>query len=202
MLVEVTAPPATQERERPPVNLAFVIDRSGSMSGQKLELAKTAVIEAIGRLDAARPVQRRHLRRRGPLMIERDRGAGSAERRRDARSRHRTGWQHEPVGRLVRRLRAGRDAARGRCRQPLPAPDRRPGQRRHHRSRRADRARRRASRPRRLDDDVRRRGRLRRVLLQAMSDAGGGHFYYIADTAQIRDHIASEVGETLEVDGT
>jgi Ca-activated chloride channel family protein len=36
-------------------------------------------------------------------------------------------------------------------------------------------------------------------LLQAMADAGGGHFYYIADAAQIRDHIASEVGETLEV---
>jgi hypothetical protein len=32
-----------------------------------------------------------------------------------------------------------------------------------------------------------------------MADAGGGHFYYIADAAQIRDHIASEVGETLEV---
>ena len=31
-----------------------------------------------------------------------------------------------------------------------------------------------------------------------MADAGGGHFYYIADAAQIRDHIASEVGETLE----
>lgn len=37
------------------------------------------------------------------------------------------------------------------------------------------------------------------ALLQAMADAGGGHFYYIADAAQIRDHIASEVGETLEV---
>jgi hypothetical protein len=32
-----------------------------------------------------------------------------------------------------------------------------------------------------------------------MADAGGGHFYYIADAAQIRDHIASEVGETLEI---
>jgi Ca-activated chloride channel family protein len=37
------------------------------------------------------------------------------------------------------------------------------------------------------------------TLLQAMADAGGGHFYFIADAAQIRDHIASEVGETLEV---
>ena len=32
-----------------------------------------------------------------------------------------------------------------------------------------------------------------------MADAGGGHFYFIGDVAQMRDHITSEVGETLEV---
>ena len=32
-----------------------------------------------------------------------------------------------------------------------------------------------------------------------MADAGGGHFYFIADAAQIVDQIASEVGELLEV---
>jgi hypothetical protein len=37
------------------------------------------------------------------------------------------------------------------------------------------------------------------VLLQAMASAGGGHFYFIATPASIRDHITSEVGETLEV---
>ena len=36
-------------------------------------------------------------------------------------------------------------------------------------------------------------------LLQAMADSGGGHFYFIGDVAQMRDHITSEVGETLEV---
>jgi len=36
-------------------------------------------------------------------------------------------------------------------------------------------------------------------LLQDLADAGGGHFYYIADAPQIRDAITSEVGETLEV---
>ncbi len=35
-------------------------------------------------------------------------------------------------------------------------------------------------------------------LLQELADAGGGHFYYIADAPQIRDAITSEVGETLE----
>ncbi len=37
------------------------------------------------------------------------------------------------------------------------------------------------------------------VLLQSMAMAGGGHFYFIETAAQIRDHIGSEVGETLEV---
>ncbi|MFL5678672.1 MAG: vWA domain-containing protein, partial [Chloroflexota bacterium] len=36
------------------------------------------------------------------------------------------------------------------------------------------------------------------TLLTALADAGGGHFYYIADAPQIRDAITSEVGETLE----
>ena len=37
------------------------------------------------------------------------------------------------------------------------------------------------------------------TLLQGIADAGGGHFYFIGDVAQMRDHITSEVGETLEV---
>lgn len=37
--------------ERPAVNLAVVLDRSGSMSGEKLEKAKEAAIEALRRLD-------------------------------------------------------------------------------------------------------------------------------------------------------
>jgi Ca-activated chloride channel homolog len=36
-------------------------------------------------------------------------------------------------------------------------------------------------------------------LLQRMADAGRGQFYFIGSVAQIRDHITSEVGETLEV---
>ena len=32
-----------------------------------------------------------------------------------------------------------------------------------------------------------------------MADNGGGHFYFAGDVAQMRDHITSEVGETLEV---
>ncbi len=50
ILAEVVAPASRRERGRPPVNLAFVIDRSGSMSGPKIRLARQAVEEAIGRL--------------------------------------------------------------------------------------------------------------------------------------------------------
>lgn len=39
------------EQDRPPVNLAVVIDRSGSMAGKKLEQAKKGAIEALRRLD-------------------------------------------------------------------------------------------------------------------------------------------------------
>lgn len=53
-IVKVTleAPPAPDARERPPVNLALVLDRSGSMSGDKIEHAKEALITAIRRLRA------------------------------------------------------------------------------------------------------------------------------------------------------
>ena len=50
VLAEIVAPRATSERGRSPVHLSLVIDRSGSMSGDKLRVAKSAAEEAIGRL--------------------------------------------------------------------------------------------------------------------------------------------------------
>ncbi len=40
------------ERHRSPVNLAIVLDRSGSMSGEKIERAKEAALMVVDRLDA------------------------------------------------------------------------------------------------------------------------------------------------------
>lgn len=48
--VRISAPAAPGER--PPVNLGFAVDRSGSMAGTKLPLAKEAVGAALGRLGA------------------------------------------------------------------------------------------------------------------------------------------------------
>src|SRR5437763_12470714 len=56
LLVDVVAPTVQSDdpRKRPSVNLAFVLDRSGSMgASNKLALAKQATLEAIDRLDAA-----------------------------------------------------------------------------------------------------------------------------------------------------
>ncbi|HBA84391.1 MAG TPA: hypothetical protein DCZ95_09890 [Verrucomicrobia bacterium] len=43
-------PPPKYAEQRPPINLSIVLDRSGSMSGGKLENAKRAAIEALRRL--------------------------------------------------------------------------------------------------------------------------------------------------------
>lgn len=50
VVARFAAPPSEQRRARPPVNVAFVIDRSGSMGGQKIELAKRAVQTAVSLL--------------------------------------------------------------------------------------------------------------------------------------------------------
>ena len=50
LLVRVTAPTAGETGRRAPVDAAFVLDRSGSMGGGKLELAKTGVDLATAHL--------------------------------------------------------------------------------------------------------------------------------------------------------
>ncbi len=48
--ITLDAPPPPEKSMRPAVNLAIVLDRSGSMAGQKLERAKDAAIEALRHL--------------------------------------------------------------------------------------------------------------------------------------------------------
>ena len=49
LMVKLTAPEQIV-KERPVQNLSFVIDRSGSMSGEKLDYTKKAVTFAVGHL--------------------------------------------------------------------------------------------------------------------------------------------------------
>jgi Ca-activated chloride channel family protein len=53
LMIRITAPQRSPgaTATRPAVDLAFAIDRSGSMSGRPLELAKQAVSQAVGMLD-------------------------------------------------------------------------------------------------------------------------------------------------------
>lgn len=50
LLIKITPPPPEQALERPRLNLGLVLDRSGSMSGQKIEYARQAAMFAVDHL--------------------------------------------------------------------------------------------------------------------------------------------------------
>ena len=200
VLVQVTAPPASRRRERLPVNLAFVLDRSGSMSGEKLVLAKRTIAEALQHLDQ---------RDRFSVVVYDDRIdvvvesiVASPEARATALSRLDAveargstnladGWLRGAEQVATHLLSEGVNRALvltdGLANIGITDPEVL-----------ATHA-----------AELRTRGvstttfgvgaDFDEVLLQAIADAGGGHFYFVRDAATIRDHITSEVGETLEV---
>jgi Ca-activated chloride channel family protein len=202
LMVDLVAPtvPPDPSRRRPPINLGFVLDRSGSMGGQnKLGLARQATLEAIHRLDAsdrfAVVVYDNEVEVVAPAAAAGAEARVRAASRLDAVTARNTtnlhgGWlagceqvagslQTDGVNRVLLLTDGLANVGVTDHSQLIAAAF-----------------------------DLRRRGittstfgvgsDFDETLLAGMADSGGGHFYFIGDVAQMRDHITSEVGETLE----
>src|SRR6188768_3911376 len=51
--VTLLAPVSDRDKKRPPADVAFVLDRSGSMDGGRIELARDAILQGIAMLQPA-----------------------------------------------------------------------------------------------------------------------------------------------------
>ncbi len=198
--VEITAPEAPSDASRIPVNLAFVIDRSGSMAGDKIRKAREAAIQGIRTL---RPEDRfavvsfdDHVDVVVPSSLATPEAKAAAEERiagigdRGSTDLH-AGWLAgcDEVGRALS------DDAVGRCllltdgqaNVGVTAP--------HEILARAA-----GLRQRRITTSAFGVGAdFDEGLLAGIAEAGGGNFHFVEGASQIPEFIGAEVGEALAV---
>ena len=200
LLVRIEAPAAASGDTRSPVNMSFVLDRSGSMHGEKIELAREAVLTAVktlgaddrfsvvvydNQIDVVMPSTTAHTEaRRRAADILRSIGARGTTALYD-------GWltgceqiaQHLDDESVARCLLLTDGLAN------VGVTD--AGAITHEARQLATRGVGTTTLGVGYDFDEH--------LLDAMATAGRGNFYYIEQAGQIPDYIASEVGEALEV---
>lgn len=200
VLLTFVAPPSPRTSSREPINVAFVIDRSGSMGGPRIRLAREAVVHALRML---KPADRfaivgydEQIEVLVPSTFATGEAVSNAVRRvQDLEARGSTdlgsGWL-KGCEQIAQHLQPGQVA---RC---LLLSD---GHANHGITDRAELARHAEQLLVRgistttigvgVDYDER--------LLAGMAAAGAGHFYGVEAPGQIPDCLASELGEVLEV---
>jgi Ca-activated chloride channel family protein len=199
-LLRFTAPPAPRGQDRPAVNVAFALDRSWSMRGRKVELVKEAVAQAIGSLGAQDRFAVVLFHKRAKLLAKSTQATDEAKAQaiaalREAETRTGTdlaaGWlaaceqvaeqlDPERVGRCI--LLTDGEANRGITDRAELA---------HHAAQ---------LRGRGVSTSTMGVGeRFDERLLEALADAGGGHFHFLESADRIGEVMADELEETLSV---
>ena len=141
--VSLVAPPSPRRAERWPVNVALVLDRSGSMGGRKIQLAREATAQALRLLRADDRFALVVYDNEVTVLSDSVEATPEAKRRALAPGRDRCAGIDGSRGRLAQGCREARSYARCAIGGPLSAPDRWPGEPGNHRAGRpgADRGR-------------------------------------------------------------
>jgi len=196
----IEAPAALESRPRPLLNLAVVVDRSGSMHGDKIERARDAARQAVRKLRDGDRLSVIAYDDRIDLLLPSVAVEAAARRAaEDAISRlEARGTTNLCEGWLRGCEQAGHHLEADRLARALLLSDGLANQGITSAQEIASHAA--ALRERGVSTSTFGIGEdFDEVLLARMAEAGGGNFYYVESAAQIPGFVASEVGESLDV---